>query len=623
MYLTETRNYYTIFTENYIENWEVLEMKKILATALALTLTFGTFALPTVESGVCLADKFAVSASAETYGDFRYNVLDDGTVTIIRYYSNSNDKEITIPNIINGKKVTSIGERAFSSCASLSSIIIPDSVTSFGEGAFYNCTSLVSITIPDSVTSIGYCAFSDCISLTSITIPDGVTRIDGATFYNCTSLTSITIPDSVTSIFDRAFYGCTSLTSITIPDSVIGIGWEVFRDCTNLTSINIPYGIERINRNNFSGCTSLKSISVDSDNNYYSSKDGVLFNKNKTKLIQYPIGNSRTTYSIPNSVTSVDDFNFFACTNLTTITIPNSVKDIGRSAFYGCSSLTSVIIPNSITSIGTYAFALCDALKNIYYNGTESEWINMKIGEGNYPLTNATIHYNSTGDSDTQKEISSCTISLPTATQYFRGTRIRPVVTIKDGTKVLKSGTDYTISYTNNLSAGKATVTITSKGDYKGTVTKNFDIVQRSIGNCDVELGAANYYFNGTRIKPSVKVFCNGVEMYNGNYTVTYSNNLSAGTATITLTGKKNLKGTVTKTFKINPRNIANCTISLTKNSANKYQPNVAVKIGSNTIYNGNYTVKYVTSADKKTVKVTLTGKGNLAGTVTKTYTVA
>ena len=219
--------------------------------------------------------------------------------------------------------------------------------------------------------------------------------------------------------------------------------------------------------------------------------------------------------------------------------------------------------------------------------------------------------------------ISSCTISLPTATQYFRGTRIRPVVTIKDGNKVLKSGTDYTISYTNNLSVGKATVTITGKGDYTGTVTKNFDIVQRSIGNCDVELGATNYYFNGTRIKPSVKVYCNGTEMYNGNYTVAYSNNLSAGTATITLTGKKNLKGTVTKTFKINPRNIANCTVELTKNSANKYQPTVTVKIGSTSVYNGNYTVKYVASADKKTVKVTLTGKGNLAGTVTKTYTVA
>ena len=576
-------------------------MKKILATALALILTFGTFALPAVESGVSLTNKFAVSASVETYGDYNYEVLDDGTVEITDYDRYNSDSEtINIPSTINGKKVTRIGGYAFSNCTSLTSIIIPDSVTSIEYNAFFGCTSLASITIPDSVTSIGL-----------------------ETFCGCTSLTSITIPDSVTSIFDRAFYGCTSLTSITIPDSVIGIGWEVFRDCTNLTSINIPYGIERINRNNFSGCTSLKSISVDSDNNYYSSKDGVLFNKNKTKLIQYPIGNSRTTYSIPNSVTSVDDFTFFACTNLTTITIPNSVKDIGRSAFYGCSSLTSVIIPNSITSIGTYAFALCDALKNIYYNGTESEWRNIKIGEENDPLTNATIHYNSTDDSDTQKEISSCTISLPTATQYFRGTRIRPVVTIKDGTKVLKSGTDYTISYTNNLSVGKATVTITGKGDYKGTVTKNFDIVQRSIGNCDVELGAVNYYFNGTRIKPTVKVYCNGTEMYNGNYTVAYSNNLSAGTATITLTGKKNLKGTVTKTFKINPRNIANCTVELTKNSANKYQPNVAVKIGSNTIYNGNYTVKYTTSADKKTVKVTLTGKGNLAGTVTKTYTVA
>ena len=210
----------------------------------------------------------------------------------------------------------------------------------------------------------------------------------------------------------------------------------------------------------------------------------------------------------------------------------------------------------------------------------------------------------------------------PNSNPVLPCTRIRPVVTIKDGTKVLKSGTDYTVSYTNNLSVGKATVTITGKGDYTGTVTKNFNIVQRSIGNCDVELGAANYYFNGTRIKPSVKVYCNGVEMYNGNYTVAYSNNLSAGTATITLTGKKNLKGTVTKTFKINPRNIANCTVELTKNSSNKYQPKVAVKIGSTSVYNGNYTVKYTTSSDKKTVKVTLTGKGNLTGTVTKTYTV-
>ena len=223
----------------------------------------------------------------------------------------------------------------------------------------------------------------------------------------------------------------------------------------------------------------------------------------------------------------------------------------------------------------------------------------------------------------TGMNIELCDIALTSTSQFFRGTRIKPVITVKNGVETLKIGTDYKAVYSNNLSVGTATVTIIGIGKYTGSVTKTYDIIQRSINNCDVMLDSDIYSFNGTRIKPSVKVYCNGTEMYNGNYTVTYSNNLSAGTATITLTGKRNLKGTVTKTFKINPRNIANCTVELTKNSANKYQPNVAVKIGSNTIYNGNYTVKYVTSSDKKTVKVTLTGKGNLAGTVTKTYTVA
>ena len=219
--------------------------------------------------------------------------------------------------------------------------------------------------------------------------------------------------------------------------------------------------------------------------------------------------------------------------------------------------------------------------------------------------------------------ISECSIELSSETSYFRGIRIKPVVKIMNGETALKQGTDYTVSYFDNLSVGTARVVITGKGYYTGTTEKTFEIVQRSIANCQVELSAENYYFNGKRFKPTVKVFCNGTEMYSGNYTVTYSNNLSAGTATITLTGKKNLKGTVTKTFKINPRNIANCTVVLTKNSANKYQPTVVVKIGSNAVYSGNYTVKYTTSADKKTVKVTITGKGNLAGTTTKTYTVA
>ena len=143
-----------------------------------------------------------------------------------------------------------------------------------------------AVTIPSNlsgypVTSIGNYAFRDCYELTSITIPDSVTSIGGGAFYECSSLTSITIPNSVTSIGTWAFRHCTGLTSITIPDSVTSIGNEAFAYCSSLTS-----------------------ITVDSANKHYSSQDGVLFNKDKTQLIQYPIGKASTTYTIPDSVTS-------------------------------------------------------------------------------------------------------------------------------------------------------------------------------------------------------------------------------------------------------------------------------------------------------------------------------
>ena len=638
-------------------------MKKILATALAFALTLGIFALPVTDSGVCITDKFAISAIAKTYGKFEYKELDDGTIEIVKYSGNAS--YVDIPSTIDEKPVTSIGNSAFASRSNLTYVNIPSSVTNIKSCAFYCSFNLVSVTISSNVTNIGSSAFSLCNSLKNISVNSDneiYTSEDGVLFNkNKTTLiqyplgndrTSYIIPSSVTTISEEAFNGCNKLTNITIPNSVTNIGNQAFAQCSRLTNINIPDSITCIGKSTFSYCKSLTNIiipdSVAIIDNYAFYKcigltsviipDSVTSIGNHafdycTGLKDITISNNVTdieeafmncvslkNVTLPKSITVIGTSAFEGCTNLTSIVIPDGVKVINMKSFYKCSSLSSIIIPDSVTYIYYSAFQYCDFLGNIYYTGTESEWRNISIANGNDPIDKATIQYNWVDN--TKEKLSSCTISLPTATQYFRGTRIRPVVTIKDGTKVLKSGTDYTVSYTNNLSVGKATVTITGKGDYKGTVTKNFNIVQRSIGNCDVELGAANYYFNGTRIKPSVKVYCNGTEMYSGNYTVAYSNNLSAGTATITLTGKKNLKGTVTKTLKINPRNIANCTISLTKNSANKYQPNVAVKIGSTSVYNGNYTVKYTTSADKKTVKVTLTGKGNLAGTVTKTYTV-
>ena len=329
----------------------------------------------------------------------------------------------------------------FSNRSSVKTVVIPDSITSIGRWAFGYCESLTSVTIPDSVTSIGSCAFYDCTGLTSITIPDSVTSIGNGAFYNCTGLTSVTIPDSVTSIGDYAFFDCSGLTSVTIPDSVTSIGGSAFSGCTGLTSVTIPDSVTSIGDEAFNNCTRLTSITVKEGNPKYSSDEyGVLFNKDKTLLIQYPIGNKRTSYTIPDSVTSIGDWAFAQCTgltsvtignsvtsigeaafwlctsltsvtignsvtsigssafsmcvSLTSVTIPDSVTSIGNGAFYFCTSLTRVTIPDSVTSIGDNAFISCTSLTDVYYTGSKEDWNKISIGLYNGCLTNATIHYN-------------------------------------------------------------------------------------------------------------------------------------------------------------------------------------------------------------------------------------
>ena len=275
---------------------------------------------------------------------------------------------------------------------------IPDSVTSIGNYAFDGCDRLTSVTIPDSVTSIGNYAFDWCDSLTSVTIGNSVASIGNRAFYNCDSLISITIPDSVTSIGNYAFEDCDRLASVTIPDSVTSIGEKVFIFCDSLTSVTIGNSVTSIGNYAFSNCDSLERITVDINNKYYSNDEyGVLFNKDKTTLIQYPNGNTRTTYTIPDSVTRIGEFAFSDSESLTSVTIGNSVTSIGELAFSDCESLTSVTIAYSVKSIGDYAFSNCDSLTDVYYFGTEDQWNKIRIGYRNELLTNATIHFNSPG----------------------------------------------------------------------------------------------------------------------------------------------------------------------------------------------------------------------------------
>ena len=291
------------------------------------------------------------------------NIEIPNSVTSIEHYAFYGCSSLTSIEI--PSSVTSIEYSVFYGCTSLTSIEIPSSVTSIGSDAFYNCTSLTSIEIPNSVTSIRDHAFSSCKSLTSIEIPNSVTSIENIVFLNCSSLTSIEIPNSVTTIGDNAFYNCTSLTSIEIPNSVTTIGDNAFNSCSSLTSIEIPNSVTSIGYYAFKSCSSLTSIDVNESNESYSSINGVLFNKNKTTLIQYPSKKVGTKYTIPSSVTNIEQYSFYKCTNLTDIVIPNSITSIENYAFQSCTNLTSIEIPNSVTSIGYYAFQGCTNLTSI------------------------------------------------------------------------------------------------------------------------------------------------------------------------------------------------------------------------------------------------------------------
>ncbi|MBQ2374156.1 MAG: leucine-rich repeat protein [Alistipes sp.] len=344
-------------------------------------------------------DAFGANILSNVYENGQGVITFDGAVTSIGYAAFedcSSLTSVTIPD-----SVTIIGVNAFWGCKRLTSITIPDSVTKIGVYAFANCSSLTSITIPDNFTTIESCVFASCSSLTSITIPDSVTEIGESAFNGCSSLTSITIGDSVTEIGvsafsycssltsvtignsvtkirDYAFYGCSSLTSITIPDSVTTIGALAFYNCSSLTSITIPDSVTSIGEDAFFGCSSLEKFygKFASADNRCLIIDGVLNSFAPAGL---------TSYTIPNSVTTIVDSAFSGCSSLRSIIIPDSVTTIGEWAFHKCSSLTSITIPNSVTTIGNYAFLRCYSLTSVYCQPTTPPTGGGEMFNGNAP----------------------------------------------------------------------------------------------------------------------------------------------------------------------------------------------------------------------------------------------
>ena len=407
---------------------------------------------------------------------------------------------------------------------------------------------------------------------TNIVVPDTIDRrkvtvLGNSTFQYCTQasdIESVTLPDSLTTIEKNAFYNCEKLKSVTIPPNVSSIGLAAF--------------VEGLSE------SSLTEIKVDPENPYFSEKDGVVFSKDGTKLIVFPSGRSGD-YQIPDGTVSVGDYAFYYCVNVSSITVPGSVRSLGEGAFGNCSSLTKAVLNEGLEEIGEYAFQSSSGIRDIIIPASVKS-----VGKNGLRLSSeCRIRVLSTDtiwaddafrdsaliagkkDSTLQKYAEdrgymfvelSADNRIPLQNEWFEqitpeyeynGKSHEPEIESSESAPELEQGSDYEVTYENNINAGTATVKITGKDIFCGTVERSFKITPDENGMyvCYFAENNETYLettFKGKKVEPEVVI--DGL-VQGKDYTVTYVNNEKPGEARAELTGIGNYKGSETLYFTI------------------------------------------------------------------------
>ena len=297
-------------------------------------------------------------------------------VTITKYLGVMDDlTELTIPNflLIDGKeyRVTKIeGHDAWQAIANFNgNVIISKGITEIGKASFNGANKITGVEIPDSVTLISDYAFQDCKSLTKIKIPGSVKKIgnwwdnvNGQVFNRCSNLEEVILEEGIEEISGRAFDACSKVKEWKLPKSLKRIGQWAFSSI-GVEEFNIPENVESIAAT-FISSSNLSRINVDSNNKYFTSVDGILFDKDGTRLIKYPENRDGNSYEVPNTVKTIDANAFISCKNLQTIVIADSVEKIGDSAFDG-SKLKTINLGGGITNISNKPFYGAWNLTNI------------------------------------------------------------------------------------------------------------------------------------------------------------------------------------------------------------------------------------------------------------------
>ncbi len=332
--------------------------------------------------------------------------------------------------------VESIGDWAFVHCKSMREIHIPKSVATIGETVFEGCEALEDIYYGGSGSEWGtitwgsddrypegirihYDAASGTVtdedgklsgtcgeSLSWVLDASGVLTISGTGdmtdfedemsmpwFGAADRIQHVKIEPGVTGVGNYAFTYCYYIEDIELSPNLVRIGDYAFEGCFSARELFLPASIQHIGADSFMKCH-FSSITVEEGCTAYQSQSDTLFNSDKTTLILYATGKDAASYNIPEGVKTVANGAFFGGDDLKSVTIPDGVRAIGQQAFQDCRGLTEIRLPHSLKTIGYWAFYDCTSVKDVYYDGTRSDWDKVQLEAGDTSFVGKRMHFN-------------------------------------------------------------------------------------------------------------------------------------------------------------------------------------------------------------------------------------
>ena len=584
-------------------------------------------------------DDFGISlfSGKETYDsgnipyamDFSYT-YDEGTLYIYgsgafpsnmpssTYWTNSSNVKFsagTVTDIIFEDGITKIYEPVLKPFKNVVNVKLPSTLTFLAEKAFAGCSNLETINIPDGITSIYGYTFNNCRKLNNIKLPEGLTYIDDRVFYGCSSLTDLTLPSTLKTINELAFSNGPRFKNneLTIPKGVTTITSRSFENIKDLKTINVENGVTTIEKYAFADNDSLTRVNLPSSITSVANTACKYYNEEKYSTCDIYIDKYKG--SIPCYSNWGTDGTIYWKARDFKNTTDNTVviSDVADQTYTG-----SLIAPNITVSCNDV-----ELVKNTDYTVSYSN--NKNVGTATISITGIgdytgtiTKNFNIVA-----RDISDTTIgSIPNQTYTGNSISALPVITYNGAT--LTKGTDYTLTYSNNVNVGTGTVTITGKGNFKGTTSKTFSISARAMSDTSVaNVSSQTYTGNGISPLPTI-TYNNKTLKKDTDYTLSYSNNINAGTATITITGKGNFTGTTSKTFSISARAMSDTSVA--NISSQTYTGNVISPLPTITYNNKtlkkdtDYTLSYSDNINAGTATITITGKGNFTGMTSMTF---